>query len=79
LNNREINMFIPGALIAIILMGIAYYLGRKDSSVAAYWTGRAEGWKACENMVTERAKESGIKDRDGKIMTEKEIWEAFLQ
>ena len=45
-------------IVGCIAVGIICYLiGRSIKQDNEYWRGRGEGWKACEDMVMERAEE----------------------
>ena len=71
-------MFILGASIALVLVIIAYYAGRKEV-MSSYWKGRGKGWRDCEDMIIARALENGIKDKDGNTMDKEGVWVMLVQ
>jgi len=65
----EILIFL---VVLVIVSRITYIQGKKSAADSGYWKGRAAGWKACEDMVINRAKER-------LNLTEEEAWEKLVQ
>lgn len=62
-------------IMCIIAAAVVFYkIGTKSAQQTSYWQGRAEGWRACEDMVIDRAVKSKKID-----LTKEEVLEELVQ
>jgi len=61
-------------LLAVVVFGalVAYLVGRAHGRANGFWEGRLSGWKACEEMVMDRA-------RKNPKYNDSELWEDLIQ
>lgn len=55
------SFLIPLVLIVLVVIG---YIRMQRKLLTQYWTGRREGWQACETMILLKAKHHEDYDED---------------